>query len=193
MAGLRTLRADLRPLPIRGNVQTRIARAAERGDAGAVLAMAGLVRLGLADDPDFDVRAIPVDQLVPEAGQGAVVVQATARTCPRTGFEWSRIDHVATRRAVQLERALAQRFGGGCDRPIGVHVQLDAGRIHMFAAPSPDEAGTRVAWDATGVELGTLVSVTDASDVDDAAAWTARQVAPPLAAALGVTLEEVPA
>jgi hydroxymethylbilane synthase len=193
MAELRTLRADLQPTPIRGNVQTRIQRAHERGDAGAILAMAGLVRLGLTSDPAYDIRAIPVDQLVPEAGQGAVVVQTVARTCPRTGFDWNLLDHVATRRAVQLERALAKLFGGGCDRPIGIHVQLETGRIHAFAAPSPDEAGTRIVWDAPGLELGTLVSVSAAEDVDDAAAWTARKVAPLLAVELGVTLQEVPA
>ncbi len=191
MAGLRTLRADLVPSPIRGNVATRIARAAERGDDGLVLAMAGLRRLGIADAGEHDVRAIPIEALVPEAGQGAVVVQAPAQVCARTGFDWSALDHVATRRAVQLERSIAKRFGGGCDRPVGVHAELDAGRVHVFFAASPDATGQRAAWDAPGLELGTLVSVTAPRDVDDAAVWTADRIAPALADLVGAQLVEV--
>ncbi len=191
MAGLRTLRADLQPRPIRGNVATRIQRAAERGDAALVLAMAGLRRLGLVDAGEHDIRAIPVDQLVPEAGQGAVVVQTTSQVCARTRFDWTAIDDAATRRGVQLERALARRFGGGCDRPVGVHVELEAGRIHAFFAPSPDDLGTRATHDVMGLELGTLVSVSAPRDVDDAAEWTAQRLAPTLAQLVGVQLVEV--
>ncbi len=191
MAGLRTLRRDLQPKPIRGNVATRIQRARERGDAGLVLAMAGLRRLGLVDAGEHDIRPIPVEQLVPEAGQGAVVVQATAQVCPRTGLDWTAIDHVATRRSVQLERAIARRFGGGCDRPVGVHAELEAGRIHVFFASSPDAVGARAAHDVMGLELGTLVSVRAPRDVDDAAEWTAQRLAPTLAELVGASLVEV--
>lgn len=190
MAGLRTIRPDLVPSPIRGNVATRIQRAAERGDAGLVLAMAGLRRLGLVDAGEHDIRAIDVDQLVPEAGQGAVVVQTPAQVCARTGLDWTAIDHVATRRAVQLERALARRFGGGCERPVGVHAQLETGRIHVFFAASPDAAGTRAAHDVLGLELGTLVSVSAPRDVDEAAEWTAQRLAPTLAQLVGARLVE---
>lgn len=186
MAGLRTLRGDLVPVPVRGNVARRIEVARERGDAGCVLAMAGLRRLGIVDAGDVDVRPIAIEELVPEAGQGAVVVQATARVCPRTGFDWSRIDHVATRRTVQLERGLARELGGGCEQPVGVHVQLEHGRIHAFASSSPDEPGARVVHDVAGLELGTLLSTSDATDVDDAADWSARRLAPVLAGELGV-------
>lgn len=186
MAGLRTLRADLVPTPVRGNVARRIEVARTRGDDGCILAMAGLTRLGIATGEDVDVRPIDVEQLVPEAGQGAVVVQAAAFTCPRTGFDWSRIDDVATRRTVQLERALARALGGGCEQPVGVHVQLEHGRIHAFAAPSPEAIGRRIAWQAVGLELGTLLSTDDALDIDDAARWSAARIAPQLAQELGI-------
>ena len=61
--------ADL--VPIRGNVATRIQRARERGDAALVLAMAGLTRLGLVDDPELDIRAIAVDVLKPLLDEAA--------------------------------------------------------------------------------------------------------------------------
>jgi porphobilinogen deaminase len=148
--------------------------------------MAGLVRLGIVAAGEVDVRPIPVDVLVPEAGQGAVVVQAVARTCPRTSFDWSRIDHLETRRTVTLERLLAHELGGGCEQPVGVHVELGLGRIHAFAAPSPDEQGVRLRHDVMGLELGTLVGSDDAEDADEAARWTARRLAPHLAAELGI-------
>lgn len=185
VALLRTALPGCRPSPVRGNVRTRIERSVERGEDACMLAMAGLVRLGISAERD-DVHPLPVERFVPEAGQGAVVVQARARTCPRTGFDWSVVDHVATRRSVQLERALARSLGGGCERPVGVHVQLDAGVVLAFAAPSPDEAGTVVRHEAMSTELGTIVSVSDGADVDDAAEWTAARIAPTLAARLGV-------
>jgi hydroxymethylbilane synthase len=190
MSAIRSVRADLVPTPIRGNVATRIERACERGDDALMLAMAGLRRLGFTDDPSLDVRAIPVTQIVPEAGQGAVVVQAPARTCARTGLDWSKLDHVATRRSVQLERALAQRFGGGCERPVGVHVELADGNVHVFVAASPDETGQRICHAASGTELGTLLSVSAPDDVDDAAAWTATKLYPHLAATLAGATKE---
>lgn len=189
-ASLRTIRGDLQPVPIRGNVATRIRRAAERGDAALMLAMAGLQRLGMVDDPALDVRPIAVDVLVPEAGQGAVIVQAPARVCTRTGFDFSRIDHAATRRTVQLERELARLLGGGCERPVGVHAQLDTGRIHAFHSARPDEAGTRATIDLVGLELGTLVSVAEPADIDDAAAWTARRIVDRIADAVGAVVVE---
>lgn len=193
MAALRTIRPDLKPVPIRGNVRGRIDRAAQRGDAGCMLAMAGLTRLGITDDPSVDVRPIAVDVVVPEAGQGAVVVQAPARSCPRTGFDWSRIDDLATRRTVQLERELTLLLGGGCEHPVGVHVELDRGVVHAFAAPSPERAGVTISHELLGLELGTLVGARDAEDADEAAAWTARELLPALRAALASSSNEVDA
>jgi len=185
-AALRTLRGDLVPVPVRGNVQGRIERARERGDAGCLLAMAGLLRLGLVAAAQVAIEPLPVEDFVPEAGQGAVVVQARAQLCASTGFDWSRVDDVATRRAVQLERELARLLGGGCEQPVGVHVELEHGIVHAFAATSPDIAGTYVRHDAMSTELGTLVSVSSAADVDEAAAWTAAKLVPLLARELGL-------
>lgn len=188
-SALRRLRADLRAEPIRGNVATRIERARERGHAGLVLAMAGLERLAMTDH-DLDVRALPVEQFVPEAGQGAVVVQARAWTCERSGFAWSSIDDLATRRAAQLERELARLLGGGCERPVGVHAQLGDGRVYASWAPAPDAAATVTTLEVVGLELATLVGADDAADIDEAAAWTARRLAPQLAADLGAPAVE---
>ncbi len=191
-AALRTLREDLDPVPIRGNVATRIERARERGDAGVLLAMAGLARLGLLDAAnELDVRALAVDEFVPEAGQGAVVVQTRTQVCERTGFDWTLLDDLDTRRAVQLERELARWLGGGCERPVGVHCELARGRVHAFWAEAPMRAGRIVTIELVELELATLVSVRAPRDVDDAAAWSARKIAPSLAERLGAPLAQV--
>jgi porphobilinogen deaminase len=115
------------------------------------------------------VLALPVEVCVPEAGQGAVVVQTREHVCDSTGFAWSCIDHVATRRTALLERAIAHELGGGCTRPVGVHADLGAGRIHAFVSAARDEAGRSTALDVMGLELATLLSTDDVPDIDDAA------------------------
>ncbi|MBC7460357.1 MAG: hydroxymethylbilane synthase [Thermoleophilia bacterium] len=183
IAALRTLRSDLVARPVRGNVRTRIERATERGDAASLLALAGLERLGITAERG-DIYPLPVDQFVPEAGQGAVVIQARAHIDAATGFHWARIDHTATRRTATLERELSRLLDGGCTRPVGVHVQLDKQRIHAFLAPSLDDVGTRIALDVVGLELAPLLSVAAPADVDDAAHWCAARVLPLVHAAL---------
>lgn len=181
-ASLHAVRDDLLVAPIRGNVTTRIQRSAERGDAACMLAMAGLVRLGLDGG---DVVALAVDEFVPEAGQGAIVVQARSATCERSGFRWSAVDHVATRRTVELERELARMLGGGCSTPVGVHVRLEDGIVHAFAA-AEGATGRIVTHEVLGLELAPLLSVRTAGDIADAVRWIADRLAPVLGAQLDV-------
>lgn len=133
---LRTVRPDVEAVPIRGNVSTRLERARERGDDALILAAAGLRRLGL--DIAGLGAMLPVDAFVPDAGQGAVVVQARSDLRERLGVDLSGVDHAGTRWSVEVERAVAVRLGGGCARPVGVHV---AG-----ADGSHGEVGAVSAW-----------------------------------------------
>ena len=84
--------------PLRGNVDTRLRKARERGLDALVLAACGLDRLGLADE--IGLR-IPVDMMLPEAAQGALALQV------RAGEEHlvAHADHAETRRRVEAERA----------------------------------------------------------------------------------------
>lgn len=181
-ATLHALRPDLAVEPIRGNVRTRIERSAQRGDAACMLAMAGLVRLGLEGG---DVVPLQVDRFVPEAGQGAIVVQAPAAVCTRSGFDWSAVDHVGTRRTVELERELARMLGGGCSTPVGVHVQLEDGIVHAFAA-AEETTGRTVTHEVLGLDFAPLLSVRTAPDIADAVRWIADRLAPVLADQLDV-------
>jgi hydroxymethylbilane synthase len=100
--------------PLRGNVDTRLRKRGERGLDAIVLAAAGLDRLGLTDEVGH--RFDP-EELVPEAGQGAVALQV------RAGEETlvAGADDPETRRRVGAERACVTRIGGGCLAPVAAH------------------------------------------------------------------------
>ena len=113
-AQLLALEPGLSVEPLRGNVDTRLRKRRERGLDAVVLAAAGLDRLGLADEAGH--RFDP-EELVPEAGQGAVALQV------RAGEEAlvAAVDHAETRRRVECERACVSRIGAGCLAPVAAH------------------------------------------------------------------------
>ena len=100
--------------PLRGNVDTRLRKRGERGLDAIVLAAAGLERLGLADE--IGHRFAP-EELLPEAGQGAVALQVRSGEEELVGA----LDDPETRRRVQAERACVFRIGGGCLAPIAAY------------------------------------------------------------------------
>jgi hydroxymethylbilane synthase len=113
-AQLLGLEPDLSIEPLRGNVDTRLRKRGERGLDAIVLAAAGLDRLGLADE--IGHRFDP-DELVPEAGQGAVALQV------RAGEEElvAATDDSETRRRVTAERTCVARIGAGCLAPVAAY------------------------------------------------------------------------
>jgi hydroxymethylbilane synthase len=100
--------------PLRGNVDTRLRKRRERGLDAIVLAACGLDRLGLAGEIGY--RFDP-DELVPEAGQGALALQVRAGEEHLVGAA----DHEPTRRRVEAERACVAAIGGGCLAPVAAY------------------------------------------------------------------------
>jgi hydroxymethylbilane synthase len=100
--------------PLRGNIDTRLRKAQERGLDALVLAACGLDRLGLADR--IGLR-LAVETMLPEAAQGALALQV------RTGEEElaAAADSTETRRRVEAERACVARVGAGCLAPVAAH------------------------------------------------------------------------
>jgi hydroxymethylbilane synthase len=113
-AELLALEPSLRIEPLRGNVDTRLRKRRERGLDAIVLAACGLERLGL--DREIGYRFDP-EELLPEAGQGAVALQV------RAGEEkWAEaVDDAETRRRVEAERACVAAVGGGCLAPVAAY------------------------------------------------------------------------
>src|SRR5436190_4570200 len=113
-AQLLALEPQLSIEPLRGNIDTRLRKRGERGLDAVVLAACGLDRLGLGDE--IGHRFDP-DELLPEAGQGALALQV------RAGEEHlvAAADHHETRSRVEAERATVAAVGGGCLAPVAAY------------------------------------------------------------------------
>ena len=125
-AQLLTLEPELSIEPLRGNVDTRLRKRHERGLDAIVLAAAGLDRLGL--EGEIGHRFDP-EELVPEAGQGAVALQVREGDEELVGHA----DDAETRRRVSAERACVARIGAGCLAPVAAHHDGD-GLTALIAA-----------------------------------------------------------
>jgi len=122
-AQLARLRPDLRFQDLRGNMATRLARAAEV-DAVVVAAVA-LERLGLSDQL---TEVLPVGLMVPQVGQGALALECRAADTATRDLLVA-LEDPADRRRVDAERAFLAELGGDCTLPAGAH-----------ALPGPDGA-----------------------------------------------------
>ena len=113
-AQLLALEPTLSIEPLRGNVETRLRKRGERGLDAIVLAACGLDRLGLG--AEIGHRFDP-DELLPEAGQGALAMQV------RAGEEHlvAASDHDETRTRVEMERVCVAVMGGGCLAPVAAY------------------------------------------------------------------------
>ncbi len=119
-AQLRLLRPDLRLLPIRGNVDTRLKKR-ESGEFDAILlAAAGLERLGWGH---HIAEVFTPEQVCPAPGQGALGIQT--RNHGEALEICRRLNHQASNHAVTAERAVLAGLGGGCQLPVGAYAHMD--------------------------------------------------------------------
>jgi hydroxymethylbilane synthase len=113
-AFLQAVRSDLRVVPIRGNVETRLRKLSQGQYDGIVLACAGLERLQLeAPHVVLEPTLLP-----PAPGQGALALEARADDRELSELA-SALDDLPTRTAVRAERRLMARLEGGCRFPVG--------------------------------------------------------------------------
>ena len=108
-------------LPIRGNVETRLSKAHGEDYDGAVLAAAGLIRLGLTQ---HIAEHLSPQQFVPAPGQGVLAVEVRADD-DRMLELLQPIDHASTRYAITAERAFLELLGSGCQVPVGAYAQSE--------------------------------------------------------------------
>ena len=151
-AQLRALRPDLRFSELRGNIATRLTKAASF-DA-IIMAAAALERLG--ESPEV-VDVLDVDVMVPQVGQGALAIEA--RTDEPAVLELlAAIEDTAARRLTDAERAFLLELGGDCDLPAGAHATELDGAIRLRSLLAAPDGPTVLRDDRTGVEpvaLGT--------------------------------------
>lgn len=118
-------RPDLRIQAIRGNIDTRIRKAQEGLYDAIILAAAGIVRIGLQE---HITQYLPLEIMLPAPGQGALAVQCREDD-EQTLRLLSAIEHRATRRAVNAERAFLSSLGGGCSLPVGAFAEVHGEEI----------------------------------------------------------------
>ena len=156
-AQLLRARADLEAVPLRGNVLTRLARV-RRGDDGlsaAVLASAGLERLGLLY---LVGERLPLETFLPCPGQGALAVQARADDGRAIGAARA-LEHRESRLACSAERAFLAELGLGCSAPVAALATLESGALTLRGAvyapdPKDDARGEDSGDPAEAEELG---------------------------------------
>lgn len=122
---LKALFPEIDVQPVRGNVQTRLAKL-ESGAYGAlVLAAAGLQRLGLEGRIS---RYFAPDEIIPAAGQGILAVQGRAGE-----FEDAarRVDDTDARDCAAAERSFIRTLGGGCFAPVAAYAETQGDTLHL--------------------------------------------------------------
>jgi hydroxymethylbilane synthase len=116
-AQLLLLRPDIRPVPVRGNAGTRLAKV-ETGELDAVvLGHAGLARIGRLDAVS---QVFDPDEMLPAPGQGALAVECREGREEMVALLGS-IDDPASRAATTAERSLLAGLQGGCAAPVGAY------------------------------------------------------------------------
>jgi hydroxymethylbilane synthase len=170
---LKALRPDVKIVPLRGNLDTRLRKLDEGQFDAIILAAAGLKRLGLAQR----IRAVfETTEMLPAAGQGALGIEIKAN---RTDLiaALAPLAHLPTWMAVSAERAVSRAMGGSCSMPLAAHAVWDGAQLRLNAAwGEPEEDKTSASTDLVTANLS------HAADDIDAAAAMGEQVAAKLLA-----------
>lgn len=162
------LRPDLRIVPFRGNVATRLGKLAHGEADATLLAMAGLNRLGLADlaggTAPTPSAPLAAPAWLPACGQAIVALECRAED-RATAALLAPLDHRASHLAGLAERALLAALGGNCHSAIGVQAQIapDEGMLtaRLFSPDGQDliEGQTVFAINAQNPDLSPITAL----------------------------------
>lgn len=145
-AQILALRPDLLVRSIRGNVETRIQKVREGQYEAAVLAAAGVLRLGLAE---HIAEWFPIDQMLPAPGQGALAVQC--REEDKQVLDLLRpLISKRVQAAVTAERSFLSQLGGGCLLPVGAFAEARQGDIKLLGMVASVDGRTVVRVSGSG-------------------------------------------
>ena len=144
-AQVKRLRPDVRIVPLRGNVETRL-NAVEDGKVDAILlASAGLKRLGIDAG-----TAIPTEIILPAPAQAVIGMECRTNDT-RTQSVLSTVNNGITYACVMAERAFTRALGASCASPVAVFAVLEDGdlrmRAQLFSADGADMVEDRAVFD----------------------------------------------
>lgn len=146
-AQLRKIRPDVKTVGIRGNVDTRVRKVADGEVDGAVLAEAGLGRLGLSDRI---VQRFTVEEMVPAPGQGALAIEARADS--EAAEIAATLDDPALRTLLTSERELLAQTGAGCRSALGAMASWAGDQIRMDLFVQDDKGPRKATVQAGDIE-----------------------------------------
>ncbi|HEX3422178.1 MAG TPA: hydroxymethylbilane synthase [Sphingomicrobium sp.] len=149
-AQLLRLRPDLKIVPLRGNVETRL-KAVEKGEIDAtLLSAAGLKRLDISAG-----TAIPTEVILPAAGQAVIGMECRTNDT-RTQSVLTTVNNQITYDCVMAERALTRTLGASCASPLAAFCVLDDGdltmRAQMFSEDGAEMTEGRAVFDCGDLE-----------------------------------------
>jgi hydroxymethylbilane synthase len=148
---LQHLRPDLKTVEIRGNVPTRLRKAAEEpGIDAIILARAGLHRLGLYHEilteyhTPLHLGILDPERFLPAASQGAVALETFEETPALTAI-LAALNHPETYARITAERCFLELLQAGCQTPVGVHTWVTGSSLNLKALVFPDHGGAPLA------------------------------------------------
>lgn len=171
-AQILAIRPDLKTVPVRGNVGTRLHKLVDNAEFdGIILAFAGLKRLGYRVESDGSLTGkdvpigllatvLPVEEMLPCVGQAALGFESRIEDAEIDEIV-GQLNHASTHHCVTAERAFLHGMGGGCLSPVAAYGDIPNGKLRLRAvsfrnektrrteqSSSPEDAhglGTRVA------------------------------------------------
>ena len=155
---LRNICPQVIPVPIRGNVETRLRKAQGEECDGAILAAAGMARLGLSEQV---TEYLSPQRFVPPPGQGALAVEIRADDY-RMVEMLRPIEDIETRLAVTAERAFLEKLGGGCQLPVGAYARCQEELMLMTLFICSADGGKVFRSKLEGLALDPLQMASDA-------------------------------
>jgi hydroxymethylbilane synthase len=143
---------------IRGNVETRLRKAQGDEADGAILAAAGLIRLGIADQI---TEYLSATKFVPPPGQGILAVECRADDHHMLEL-LAAIDDANTRYEATAERTFLEKLGGGCSVPVGAFAQCTGDNMKMTIFMSTSDGEKNFTSEVNGPKKDPLALATEA-------------------------------
>ena len=144
-AQLLLLRPDVRPVPVRGNAGTRLAKVTSGQVDAVVLAYSGLARIGELDRVS---QVFEPDEMLPAPGQGALAVECRTDDTDLAGL-LALVDDPGSRAAVTAERTVLAELQAGCSAPLGAYA-AGTGVLHLTAVVVAEDGGLAVRASQSG-------------------------------------------
>lgn len=115
---------------LRGNVNTRLKKLLDGNYDGIILAAAGIKRLHLDQELQYDYQYFNIDEMVPAAGQGIIAIEG--RKDSELSQVWKKVSDSITQMELSLERKALELFCAGCHEPIGIYSKIEDDEVTLW-------------------------------------------------------------